>query len=350
MCLWTGVSKSGFYDWKDRPLSATAVRQEYLKGKIEEIFDDNDETYGYRRVHAELVRQGEQATSELVRRLMRDLGLVPCQVRKPRSLTAQAAGIAKIPDRVGGTSRRCPLPQAHQRYHRDQDLAGKGLSGHRYRLLQQGSHRVGNGRPFPYPADNRCDKDGCEEPPSLQIVSRILTAEATIRPRLCNCSMSSGSASRSGEPAYAMTTRRPSRSSRPSRRTVYAQSIRPRKGQRDIARYIELRYNQKRLHSANGYRPPQRSAMSSESQVAARETFAAGKAGPDNNRPPNSTRGVPPRQHDSAQNLGKNQPTSGPDSGLKPTSGTTGNRIAPATVTPDSHAHDVHAAGPPPAS
>ena len=34
------------YDWKDRPLSATAVRQEYLKGKIEEIFDDNDEAYG----------------------------------------------------------------------------------------------------------------------------------------------------------------------------------------------------------------------------------------------------------------------------------------------------------------
>ena len=46
------------------------------------------------------MRQGEQATSELVRRLMRDLGLVPCQVRKPRSLTAQATDIAKIPDRV----------------------------------------------------------------------------------------------------------------------------------------------------------------------------------------------------------------------------------------------------------
>ena len=100
MCLWIGVSKSGFYDWKDRPLSATAVRQEYLKGKIEEVFDDNDQTYGYRRVHAELARQGEQATSELVRRLMRDLGLVPCQVRKPRSLTTQATDIAKIPDRV----------------------------------------------------------------------------------------------------------------------------------------------------------------------------------------------------------------------------------------------------------
>ena len=42
MCLWIGVSKSGYYEWKDRPLSATAERQEYLKGKIEEIFDDND--------------------------------------------------------------------------------------------------------------------------------------------------------------------------------------------------------------------------------------------------------------------------------------------------------------------
>ena len=60
MCLWIGVSKSGFYDWKDRPLSATAERQEYLKGKIEKIFGDNDETYGYRRVHAELARQGDR--------------------------------------------------------------------------------------------------------------------------------------------------------------------------------------------------------------------------------------------------------------------------------------------------
>ena len=99
MCLWIGVSKSGFYDWKDRPLSATAVRQEYLKGKIGEIFDDNDETYGYRRVHAELVRQGEQppASSSAVSCAT---WAWPCQVRKPRSLTAQATDIAKIPNRV----------------------------------------------------------------------------------------------------------------------------------------------------------------------------------------------------------------------------------------------------------
>ena len=37
-------------------------------------------------------------------------------------------------------------------------------------------------------------------------------------------------------------------------RTVYPTRD---KAMRDIARYIELRYNRKRLHSANGYRPPQ---------------------------------------------------------------------------------------------
>ena len=37
-------------------------------------------------------------------------------------------------------------------------------------------------------------------------------------------------------------------------RTVYPTR---EKAMRDIARYIELRYNRKRLHSANGYRPPQ---------------------------------------------------------------------------------------------
>jgi putative transposase len=37
-------------------------------------------------------------------------------------------------------------------------------------------------------------------------------------------------------------------------RTVYATR---RKAREDITRYIELRYNRKRLHSAIGYRTPQ---------------------------------------------------------------------------------------------
>ena len=46
MCLWIGVSKSGFYDWKDRPLSVDRRTTGIPEGKTEKIFDDNDETYG----------------------------------------------------------------------------------------------------------------------------------------------------------------------------------------------------------------------------------------------------------------------------------------------------------------
>ena len=61
MCEWLGVSKSGFYDWRSRPESATARRRELLKIKIKALFEANDSTYGYRRLHAALARGGEQA-------------------------------------------------------------------------------------------------------------------------------------------------------------------------------------------------------------------------------------------------------------------------------------------------
>lgn len=100
MCRWISVSKSGYYEWRSRPESASAARRELLKIKITALFEANDETYGYRRMHAALVRGGEQVSDELVRQLMRELGLVPCQPRPRRSLTAQDAAAGPIPDLV----------------------------------------------------------------------------------------------------------------------------------------------------------------------------------------------------------------------------------------------------------
>ena len=100
MCAWLGVSTSGFYEWHSRPESATDQRRTRLGTLITKIFDDSDETYGHRRVHAQLLRQGEHATPELVRRIMRDLDLQPCQPRPWRlSLTESALGA--LPDLVG---------------------------------------------------------------------------------------------------------------------------------------------------------------------------------------------------------------------------------------------------------
>ena len=87
MCRWAGVSKSGFYEWRDRPASATAERRDVLRVRIGVIFVDSDETYGYRRVHAQLGREGVEAGPELVRAIMVADGLVACQPRPFRITT-----------------------------------------------------------------------------------------------------------------------------------------------------------------------------------------------------------------------------------------------------------------------
>jgi putative transposase len=100
MCKWLGVSKSGFYEWRSRPESATAERRKELALIIKRIFDDSDSTYGYRRIARQLARQGTVAGRELVRQLMRELGLVACQPRPWRPSTTQQGAAGPIPDLV----------------------------------------------------------------------------------------------------------------------------------------------------------------------------------------------------------------------------------------------------------
>ena len=101
MCRWLEVSTSGYYEWLARPASATAVRRAALTDLIIKSFDDSDGRYGYRRVHADLLRAAQPCSPELVRRLMREAHLVACQPRRSRKgTTRQAAKQAQIPDLV----------------------------------------------------------------------------------------------------------------------------------------------------------------------------------------------------------------------------------------------------------
>ena len=97
MCAWMGVSTSGFYEWRDRPTSATGRRRARLATLIEWIFNDSDHTYGHRRIHAALHRQGERVTPELVRSIMRERGLTPCQPRPFRPTTTVAGDSSATP-------------------------------------------------------------------------------------------------------------------------------------------------------------------------------------------------------------------------------------------------------------
>jgi putative transposase len=101
MCIWMEVSRSGFYEWRNVPESATARRRGILALYAQKSFGDSDGTYGYRPVHADLAAWGVPAGPELVRSLMRELGLEPCQPRPWRfSLTEGDGQEHGIPDLV----------------------------------------------------------------------------------------------------------------------------------------------------------------------------------------------------------------------------------------------------------
>jgi hypothetical protein len=61
-CRVLGVSQSGYYDWKSRPLSPRAIRRIWLAGEIADVHKASAGTYGALRVTAEL-RHGRESAS-----------------------------------------------------------------------------------------------------------------------------------------------------------------------------------------------------------------------------------------------------------------------------------------------
>ncbi len=101
MCRCLEVSKSGYLDWRDRPPSATAERRRDLTDRIRASFEASDSTYGYRRIHAELRRMGVQVCVDTVRAIMRVEGLVAVQPRLKVRTTIAAEDAPSRPDLVG---------------------------------------------------------------------------------------------------------------------------------------------------------------------------------------------------------------------------------------------------------
>jgi putative transposase len=261
MCQWLEVSTSGYYEWRDRPPSATAARREYLQSLVEQIFTDYDETYGYRRIHAQLSRQGERATPELVRSMMRGLGLVPCQPRPWRhSLTEAAATPAPIPDLVRrdftaaapgtklvGDITYIPTWEGWLYLATVIDCWSKEVigwaTGDNYKtplITAAIMMAARNRRIYPeaiFHSDRGSNYTSAEYAKAL---SDLQIRQSVGRTGICydNAMAESFFA--------ALKTERVHRTQYPTREHA----------RRDIARYIELHYNVKRLHSGLGYKTP----------------------------------------------------------------------------------------------
>jgi putative transposase len=98
MCAWSRVSRSGYYEWRDRVPSATEERRRRLHAVVRFAFEHSDGTSGYRRIHAQLARWGHCFDDETVRQAMRELGLVACQPRPYRPQTTLRGRDAALPD------------------------------------------------------------------------------------------------------------------------------------------------------------------------------------------------------------------------------------------------------------
>jgi putative transposase len=71
MCRVMEVSKSGYYDWVDRPESNRSKRHRYLTAKIRQAHLESRKTYGAPRIHRDLIGQGERVSKYTVVYLMR---------------------------------------------------------------------------------------------------------------------------------------------------------------------------------------------------------------------------------------------------------------------------------------
>lgn len=260
MCSWLGVSRSGFYEWTSRPESATARRRKELCLLIAKAFEDSDATYGYRRVHAQLARWGVRASLELVRALMRALNLQPCQPKPWRPVTTVAGDAGTIPDLVRrdftaaapgaklvgditylrtweGFLYLATVIDCHTK-----ECVGYAMADHmRTELviaaldMAARNNRLTRGTIF--------HTDRGTQYTSAAFAEH--TAKLGVRRSMGRTGVCFDNAAAESFNAAVKVER--------ANRTVYPTRDHARK---DITRYIELRYNTRRLHSALGYRTP----------------------------------------------------------------------------------------------
>jgi putative transposase len=87
-CRLLRVSRSGYYEWEDRPLSEREQDNELLLKHIKRIHADSRGTYGSPRVHAELtLGLGLAVNEKRVARLMRQAGVRGLYLRRRRGCT-----------------------------------------------------------------------------------------------------------------------------------------------------------------------------------------------------------------------------------------------------------------------
>jgi putative transposase len=100
MASMLGVSRSGFYAWRDRAPSARAREDAELLERICAFHEASDGTYGAPRIHADLAAAGVRVGRKRVERLMREAGLAGVSRRRSTKTTVRDERLRPAEDLV----------------------------------------------------------------------------------------------------------------------------------------------------------------------------------------------------------------------------------------------------------
>jgi putative transposase len=100
LCQALDVSISGYYAWRDRPVSQHCREDAQLAAEIQQIFLDHRQVYGSPRIHAVLKARGMPCSRKRVVRLMQQLGLSAGRKRSRKPTTKSDPRARFAPNRL----------------------------------------------------------------------------------------------------------------------------------------------------------------------------------------------------------------------------------------------------------
>jgi transposase InsO family protein len=278
MCRVLRVSRSGYYAWARRPLAARTVANAALSVEIRRVHAESDGTYGSRRVHAQLRREGREVNLKRVERLMRVEGIQGAYVPPKRRRGGEDGvlgvdGVRVWPDLV----KRDFQPDApNQLWCSDmkQIETGEGVL-HLASVLDCFSRKIVGwamgpvadaalvARALQMAVDRRRPGEGL-----IHHADRGCQYTAVTFGAACRANGVTQSNSRKGNPHdnAAKESFFASLEKERLRRREYATHEQARSS---IFQYIEEFYNRRRLHSTLGYRSPEEAEREHDASLAA---------------------------------------------------------------------------------
>lgn len=112
LCRHFGVSRSGYYHWKNSGKPARFIKKAKICVAIKEIFSASRQTYGSPRIHDELKEQGYQVSENTVAKYMSEMGLDARLKKKFRVQTTDSNHDGPIAERLFKVEDHHRLPVA----------------------------------------------------------------------------------------------------------------------------------------------------------------------------------------------------------------------------------------------